>query len=692
MIRRCWRGVAVALTLPLLAPMASAQEAALPGMARGEELAQSFQTVRSKGLLREIRWDEGNGQVFFRTNDGWKSVPIAGGDAAAVEEADVPELGEQPSPKPGAKRGGSRGPAARGRQSDREGSPDGEWTAVSEGGNVRLEREDAQPRDITTDATATRRFGTACWVYGEELDQATAMWWSPDSKSLAFYSFDESEVPPYYLTGGNTALHTTILTERYPKPGEPNPKVGLIVYDLDTRVSTPVDVGDWEYVFRIRFSPDGSDLLFQRTNRHQNVLELCAWNLASRQTRVVLTESQPCWQANSPEMRFLADGRRFIWMSESTGWPHYTLHSLDGAAPLTLSRGEFPCTGIVRVDETAGWLYFTANSSATQVNQQYLRAKLDGSAQEALTRADRFHSDLRMSPSGTHFVCVDETVAEPPATRLYRADGTQVDTLAEGESDPWTGHGLQAPQLVKCLAADGLTPLWAIVWKPSQFTTDRQWPMVVHVYGGPGFPSISGRFSSPDPVCEMGFVTMRAQNRGIPGRGKAFETGTYLKLGVVDMDDQAAAAAEVARQSSVDPTRIGIMGSSYGGYLSALAVIRHPEVFHAGVAEAAVTDWRNYDSIYTERYMRTPEENAGGYDEGSCVKHAADLGGKLLIIHGLGDDNVHPANAWQLANELQKANLDFEMMIFPTAGHGAHGEFAEELRWGFLIRELGAAP
>lgn len=689
---RRWHSAQAALALVWLASAVSAQEAALPGMARGEELAQSFQTVRSKGLVREVRWDEEAGQVFFRTNDGWKTMPFAGGEPAAVEEADVPELAANADTGKGGRGRGSRGMVARGRQSERELSPNGEWTAVSEGGNVRLEREDAQPREVTTDATATHKFGTACWVYGEELDQTTAMWWSPDSKSLAYYSFDEGAVPPYYLTGGNTALHTTILTERYPKPGEPNPKVGLLIYDMNTRASTGVDVGDWEYVFRIRFSPDGADLLFQRTNRHQDVLELCAWNLASRQTRVVLTERQPCWQANSPEMRFLADGRRFIWMSEATGWPHYTLHSLDGAAPIVLTRGEFPCTGIFRVDEAAGWLYFTAHSSPTQVNQQYLRSTLDGSAQEVLTRADRFHSDLQMSPSGTHFVCVDETVSEPPTTRLYRADGAQVATMAQGESDPWTSHGLQAPQLVKCMAADGVTTLWAIAWKPSNFTTDRQWPMVVHVYGGPAFPSISGRFSSPDPACEMGFVTMRAQNRGIPGRGKAFETGTYLQLGVVDLDDQAAAAAEVARQCSVDPARIGIMGSSYGGYMSALAVIRHPEVFHAGVAEAAVTDWRNYDSIYTERYMRTPEENAAGYDAGSCVKHAGELRGKLLVIHGLGDDNVHPANAWQLANELQKANLEFEMMIFPTAGHGAHGTFAEELRWGFLLRELGASP
>ena len=647
---------------------------------------RAWREATSAGVVNEVRFDEASGFVYSRVGEQWKRTSFASGISESVEAEVVP------APTPAVSKPGRAAPPARGRQRSKEVSPDGIWTAVSEDGNIRLEREGASPRAVTTEGKGAVKFGTGSWVYGEELDQNTAMWWSPDSRTLAFYGFDETAVPPYYMLSGNTKLRTTIESERYPKPGDPNPKVRLLAYDIESQATREIAVGDMEYVYNIRFSPNGNEILFNRTNRWQNQLELCAWDLKSGVTRVVLTETQPCWQENSPQMRILADGRRFIWGSERTGFRQYELRSLDSPEVVTLTRGEFPCNQITEINEALGQMWFSANSGAMPLNAQYHRAGLDGTGQICLTPANRFHSRFNGSPSGAYFICSDETTDEPPTTKLYRADGTTVAVLAQGVTDPWTPLGLQKPQLIAAKAADGMTPIHAIVWKPKSFDPAQQYPMVVHVYGGPLSTAFTGAFSSPDERCERGFITMKAENRGTQGRGKAFETGAYLQLGQADLDDQAAAASQVAAQCSVDPKRIGIIGSSYGGYMAALSVMRHPQVFCAGVAESAVTDWRNYDTIYTERFMRTPTDNPEGYKQGSCVELANSLAGKLLLVHGMGDDNVHPTNMWQLANQLQGLSRPFEMMVFPEAGHGVWGPFCENLEWDFLARELKADP
>ena len=578
-------------------------------------------------------------------------------------------------------------------------APDGARSAVSQRGNLFIKCGDAEKRAVTTDGGATVRYGTASWVYGEELDKSTGMWWSPDSSRLAFYKFDDSKVPQFHWLSDLTTLRSDVESERYPKPGDPNPIATLGIVDAaafcqpSASESEPsivwVDVGsDDQYIYGIEWSPSGRELLFHRLNRRHDLLEICAADPATGAVRTVVREAQLHWNHHMPEMRFLADGRRFIWASERTGFKHYEIHSLDSPIVVTLTTGAFPCGRIEAVDEETGDLYFTAFPADTAVNQQLMVARLDGSGQRRMTPEDRHYARFRIAPGGGWFTATDESVSERPSTRLYTRDGRVVATLAEGERDPWTAQGLRPPELRVFKAADGVTDLYAVVHFPKGFDASREWPILVSVYGGPYFQTIQGDFAEQSEVCARGYVSLRVDNRGTPGRGKAFEDATYMALGIADMDDQAAAAKQLGAEPGMDEKHVGITGLSYGGYLSALALVRYPDVFAAAVAESGPMDWRQYDSIYTERFMRTPQENKAGYDAGSVVVNADKLRGHLMLVHGMQDDNVHPNNAWSLAQRLYDRNFDFELMLFPNAGHGDFGQAEDEAKWRFFKEHL----
>lgn len=684
----------------------------LPGAPAGAQLEQSFRGVRQQGTIAATRWSDDVSSLYFQKDGQWHRVSLADGAITDISSDAVPSSSAERAAA--TRRRGGGGPPARGRQRTSERSPDGAWTISTDGANVSIRGAEGEPHALTNDGTgdAGLKYGTACWVYGEELDQHSAMWWSPDSRVVAFYRFDERSVPAYYMLGGYTKQRTRVEQERYPKPGDPNPTPSILLYRLPASggpaggdLIGPIDLqGTDHYVYGLEFTPDSKELLVHRLNRHQNHLELLAIDAATGKVRTVLEETQPCYQKHLPLLRFLEDGRRFIWETERSGFAQYELRSLDGSEPIPLTgpkacgdAEEYPVSALIEVNESRGDLFYTAYGSETKINPQVFRAALDGSGCVRVTPDDRHYSQPTISPDGKWVVAVDQTVAEPPSTRVYQVPSAgqrpkrALATLAEGESDPFTPRGVKAPQLLSLTAADGATTIYGKLFQPSGTGhsgggTDH--PLVVRVYGGPFFRSIENTFDPVDSATGLGFAVLQVDNRGTPGRGKAFEDATYLKLGIVDLDDQAAAVRQVDAMPGIDGTRVGILGTSYGGYMSALALLRYPDVFHAAIAEAAVTDWRNYDTIYTERYMRTPSENEAGYDNCSCVKLADKLEGKLLILHGMADDNVHPANAFQLAHELQGLNRPFEMMLYPTAGHGVGGPSAESVRWSFLTKHL----
>ena len=682
-------GCVLALAWPASAGHAADGFDALPGADRYRLVQARLRQIGRGGTVGEVRFDEETDRIFFRQGDAWFLVPWDGGEIVEVEADDLPERADA-----GERRGGRR--ATRGRQASREASPDARLVAVHKDHNVLITQADgSNERAVTTDGTPEIRYGRASWVYGEELDQDTAMWWSPDSSRLAFYRFDDSQVPKYFLVSGLTGLRTEVMSEHYPKPGDPNPIAALRIHDLSSGRTVDVDAGEDPdvYIYNASFSPDGKELIFFRLNRRQDVLEMLAANPETGASRVVLVERQPAWQKHLPTMRFLRDGRRLVWESERSGFAHYELCDLSDGSRLELTRGEFPVESIVRIDEDRGTLHFTARCGEMPLDPQLCVVNLDGSGQRRLTPGDATYGDFRIAPSGDRFVATGQTIATPPRTSLYDAEGSRLAVLADGEDELAESLELTAPELFTALAADGETTLYGSLHFPSNFDPDRAWPLLVEVYGGPTVATVSNRFRPAEPACELGFVVARIDNRGTPGRGKAFETATYLKLGQIDIDDQAAVVTQLCEEREyLDPKRVGIAGFSYGGSMAAWALLRHPDVFAAGFSGAPVTDWRNYDTIYTERYMRLPEENPEGYEASSAVKQAGNLRGRLLLVHGMVDDNVHPANAWQLASALQALDRPFEMMFFPDSAHGIGSPSMQRIRWSFLQEALGASP
>ncbi len=679
----------------------------LPGASRGESIASGFSAPR-EGVLRDVRWDMTGNVAWIRDSPTvpWKVVDLKTGAISPANDENAPDA---EAPQRSGRRG-AMGPA-RGRQQSTATSADGTMIAQSRGGNLWIKCDGVAERAVTTDGNATLRYGTASWVYGEELDQSTAMWWSPDGARLAFYRFDDAQVPMYTLLSGLTNLRTEVETERYPKPGDPNPIAGLCLLDVKALCSDPtadpasdlgrfigtIDVGSADqYIYGVEFSANGDQLLFHRLNRRHDVLELCSADAKTLAVRVLVREVQPEWNHHNPEMVFLADGRRFIWSTERSGFKQYELRSLDDASVIALTTGAFPAGQIVEVNEKTGELFYSAMSAPTQINPQLMRTKLDGTNQRRATPDDAYYSRFKISPDGQFFVASDETISRPPSTRLYRLEGESngklVATLATAPTDTWSSRKLPEPELVKLKAADGVTDIYGTLHFPSGFDPTKSWPLIVDAYGGPYFAGVFNRFSSPRRECDLGFVILKVDNRGTPGRGKAFEGATYLKLGGPDLDDQAAAARQVATRAGIDGTRIGITGMSYGGYMSALALVRYPDVFQVAVARSGPMDWRQYDTIYTERFMRTPQENQAGYDAGSVLLHADKLEGKLLLIHGMQDDNVHPSNGWALAQKLYDRGFSFDMLFFPKAGHGGFGATEEDAMWTFFTRELKASP
>jgi dipeptidyl-peptidase-4 len=678
----------VAATLSSTATAQWVPYASLPNADKAREVGSKLRDVERGSRVRDVRWDLEKKRVLVRIGDEWKAVPL---DGSAEEKLE----GEPSIAATQEARQNRRPPApSRGRQQAVASSIDGANEARYRDGNLFVKINGADEKQLTTDGDGKLKYGSASWVYGEELDQTTAMWWSPDSKKLAFYKFDDRQVKDFVLLNGWTKVHTSLMTEAYPKPGQANPIAGLMLYDVGSGAMTTIDVGPdaTQYIYDIEWVPDSSGILFHRTNRRQDILEIVFADAATGKARVVLTEKQSTWQENSPDFRWLADGRRFLWETEANGFSNYQIRSLDSSAVIDVTKDPFVAESILRVDEARGELWYTARSSETAINSQLHRAKLDGSGAVRLTPEDLHWSGIRLAPDGSAFVATKEFIDVPPSTELFRIEGeraVKVATLAESERDPWTKAGVSKPEFLKVKAADGKTDCYGVLWKPSNFDPTKKYPLVVSTYGGPFFAMISPRVQGVRPECELGVLVATIDNRGTPGRGKAFESANYLSLGEEDCDDQAAMVRQLGERPYVDTSRVAITGHSYGGYMTVNALLRYPDVFKVGVAGAPPTDWRNYDTIYTERYMRTPEENAEGYDAYSCVKNAERLKGKLLLLHGMVDDNVHPNNTFQFAYELQSRDIPFEMMMFPTSGHGIASPSEESYKWSFILRNFG---
>ena len=666
-----------ALSLVALVVLSTATHAqdrlrAMPGYERYAAMAPKLASSLKSGAITPQWADDGSSFEFtrdgkrFRYTVATKMVteagPLNGGAGMGARRMNAP---------------------ARGRQYTEAWTADSAMKAVYRDNNLFISARDGSgERQLTTDGSKERRikYGTASWVYGEELDQVTAMWWSPNGKQLAYYRFDENPVKDYWLQMDQTAVQGAVMIEAYPKAGTQNPIVDLFVYDQVTGKTVRIDARDGKpltdevvghYVYGITWSPDGSELLLRRTNRRQNVMEFAACSPTTGACRVLVREEWlASWTENSPTIRWLADGKRFIWESERTGFKNYYLYDLSGKRIAPLTQHSYEVAGIVKVDEEAKQLWYYVRSGDNFMKLQLHRVGLDGKGDRRLTDP-AVHHTVTVAPNGRHFVDVAQSHAIAPVTRVLDAAGKMVATVAESDLSAFTAAGFRAPEMFTYTAADGTTPLYGMLHKPSNFDPSKRYPVLFSVYAGPATNGAREVFGPPMAWTEMGFLVVTLDTRSAAGRGKRALDAIYEKLGEVEIDDLAAASRHLAKLPFVDGQRVGIFGTSYGGYASALALLRHPDAFHAASASSSVTSWHHYDTIYTERYMYTPQANPEGYKKGNAMEYAANLRGRLMIFYGTADDNVHPNNSMQLIQALQRAGKHFEVQVGPDVGHAS---------------------
>jgi len=692
--------VALRLILGLLALSAVGASPALaqdrirtmPGYEQYQRMRGQMQGAVRSGALR-VTWADDSRTFEYVLNGQRYRYDVREGKATQIEGGAAPAFGGG--------RGGRGGGPARGRQFDTADSPDGRLRAFYRERNLWLSNADGTAeRPITTEGSEASRvkYGTASWVYGEELGQRTAMWWSPSGGKLAYYRFDEGKVPDYYLQLDQTGIQDVLDVEAYPKAGVPNPVVDLYVYDIASGNTVQIDVRDGQlftddvvghYAYAVDWTPDGTELLLNRTNRRQNIMELTACSPETGKCRTVVREEWPAsWVDNTPTMRFLEDGKRFIWASERTGWLNYYLYDLSGKLLATLTNHEFEVAGIVNVDEKAGVLWYMARDGDNPMKLQLHRVRLDGRDDRRITDPALNHQ-VSMSPDGRWLVDVAQTHDQAPVTRLLDASGRVQAELASTDLTRFDELGLQPAELFTFKAADGVTDLYGMLYRPSNFDPSKKYPLLVSVYAGPATNGARETFSPPNALTEYGFLVATLDSRSAAGRGKRFLDAIYERLGTVEIDDQAACVKALRQRPYVDGNRVGIFGTSYGGYASAMAIVRYPDVFQAASASSPVTDWRNYDTIYTERYMYTPQANQKGYDEGSVMTYANDLKGRLMLYYGTADNNVHPSNMMQLIQALQQAGKSYDVQVGPDRGHSG---INTDRMMEFFIENLVLAP
>jgi dipeptidyl-peptidase-4 len=686
--------VGLALAVGTFSVVTDAQDRlrSMPGYAQHEKMAREISSAVKSGALA-VTWRDPHSFEYARDGKRYRY------DVSTQSAAEVTGAGPQESTG----RGGRGSGPARGRQVDSSTSPDGKLKAFYRDRNLWLsEAAGANEAPITTDGSEQARikYGTASWVYGEELSQTTAMWWSPDSTRLAYYRFDEQKVPDYYLQMNQTKLQSAVDTEAYPKAGAPNPVVDLFVYDVATKKTTRIDVRSGKpfdntvvghYVYHVMWSPDGRELLFNRTNRRQNVLEFAAADPSTGSTRVVLREEWPTgWIENNPPMQFLKDGRRFVWESSRNGWANLYLYDLGGKLirPLT-THTTFEVENVVKIDEAANVLFYAARDGDNFLKLQLHRVGLDGSGGKRLTDPAFHHTigscvpgaggrgssaagGCGISADNKYFVDVYQTHDRAPATRLVDAtSGAVIAELAKSDLTKFDTLGLKKAEVFTYKAADGKTVLHGTIQFPSSFDPSKKYPALVSVYGGPASASNTTRetFITPSSLAEYGFLLLNLDSRAVPGQGKRALDDIYLKLGQVEIDDMAEGVRALWSRAYFDKSRVGIYGTSYGGYSALMSILRHPDVFAAASASSPVTAWNHYDTVYTERYMWLPDENRAGYEAGSAMTYAKDLKGRLMLYYGTADNNVHPSNMMQLISELQRAGKSFDLQVGPDRGH-----------------------
>ena len=562
-------------------------------------------------------------------------------------------------------------------------SPDGRLVAYVKDYNLYVTNiATSEIKQLTSDGTENILNGIFDWVYEEEFGRADALRWSPDSKSIAFWHTDQTRVKSFVLLDElPTYSQATYL--KYPKVGEQNAVVKIGVVDIESGKTVWMDTGkdDDIYIPRIDWANTPNTLAVQRLNRKQNRLELLMCYTLSGKSSKILTDANEAWVDVTDDFYFLKKDNIFLWTSEKSGYRHIYFSDYNGNTT-AITTGDWEVSSIIGVDEDRNLVYFYGKKSAP-IDQHIYRIKLDGSDLSQVS--DVFSWNVgNFSPNYDHYVSFSSNVRTPTKVSLREADGKLVRILEDNKIAALNNFDMVYPQFMVINTNDGVK-LNAYMMKPANFNPEKRYPVLVFGYGGPGSQMVIDRWGGGSRfrhvqrnlwhqyMTEKGYIVFCIDNRGTGGQGKAFKNLAYGDLSKWAVHDQIVGARYLKSLAYVDSERIGFWGWSGGGYLSLMLMTRATDFFKAGVSVAPVSDFRNYDTIWTERYMGLLSENKSGYDAADALSYTDQLKGSLLIIHGSGDDNVHPQNMMQYVDALVEDNKQFEMMLYPNRNHRISG-------------------
>jgi dipeptidyl-peptidase-4 len=560
-------------------------------------------------------------------------------------------------------------------------SPDGKKIAFARENNLYVcDIASNKITAITTDGKKNSVInGITDWVYEEEFAFVRAFDWSKDSKKVAYIRFDESQVPEFSMSIFKKDLYPTVETFKYPKAGEKNSEVSLHIYDVTSKGTQKVNLSQYSdfYIARMKWTNDANVLSAQVLNRHQDNLDLLFVDGNSGSTKVVLNEKDKAYVDVTDNLTFLKDNS-FIWTSEKDGFNHIYLYDKTGQLKNQVTKGNWEITNYYGFDEKNNTVFYQSVENGS-INRDVYSINLNGKNKMRLSKSTGTNA-ATFSPNFQYFINTFSSATQTTTYTLNEAkNGAQVQVIEKNEAlaSKLKGYNLPAKEFFVLKTAKG-NELNAWILKPKDFDPTKKYPVFMYQYSGPGSQQVNNDWNSNDDywfqmLAQQGYIVACVDGRGTGFKGAAFKKVTQKELGKYEVEDQIDAAIVIGNYPYVDKNRIGIWGWSYGGFMASNCILKGADVFKMAIAVAPVTNWRFYDSIYTERYMQTPQENASGYDENSPINHVNKLKGKYLLIHGSGDDNVHVQNSMQMMEALIQANKQFDSEIYPDKNHGIYG-------------------
>jgi dipeptidyl-peptidase 4 len=564
-------------------------------------------------------------------------------------------------------------------------SPDGNFIAFTRENNLFvIDLATTIEKQITTDGSVVVYSGYAAWLYYEEIfgrpSHYRAFWWSPNSRSLAFYRFDETKVPvfPIYNSEG---IHGFLENTRFPAPGDPNPEVKIGIVSMNDLSTTWADFNEKldQYFGPPFWTPDSKQLFVQWMNREQDSLIIYGVQPAIGKKEKIYTEHQPSWVDWFETIDFLKDNTGFILKSDKDGWNHLYLHSMNGKLKNRITEGKWGVVDISLIDNENKRIYFTARKEIS-TNTDFYCVNFNGKNLTRLSTGDFTHS-ISISPKGKYFISTYSNVSTPTKMTLYDNSGKVTRELGNSKSPEFDNYEISKPEIFHVTTSDGIS--LPVIWTlPDNFDKNKKYPVLIDVYGGPGTYDVfnSWKRLRPQWLAEEGVIQVTMDHRGSAHFGKEGMAKMHRQLGKWEMNDYIEVVKWLRAQPFIDTTKICITGGSYGGYITCLALTYGADYFTHGLANFSVTDYRLYDSHYTERFMDLPSENPDGYKNTSVLTYADKYKGLLRIVHGTMDDNVHMQNSIQLIDKLEDLGRHFEFLLYPGERHGWGGPKATHLR------------